>query len=348
MPKKCFMLFLPAILALWMVSCATETPYSSMSGWVMRQNAIPRYFAPYDIFFIPPSVISARDDKPREWTRQKETERIYNFVYYQLSEQFGTKVRFFVPLIHHLEREEAEHYLDAPPETFRETPFEPVIENTVEAFRYYLKNYHVPGRPFIIAGQGQGALAAYEMMKRCHEITPENGFVAAYLTGMPGLRTDRIAKDFEGRGIRPARGMTDTGVILGWCIQGHSEPKTIPPDPERCVINPLSWRTDEEPAAASANSRSVLYNEFDPNPLERRIEAKKFCGAVIDKASGTLKILPDKTQVKVMRFIDGQKFPCNDMGLFLQSILTNMRNRVDQYRHEILWRSREQRAGRRK
>lgn len=345
MSGRSFTLSLFSVLALGMVSCVTETPYASMQGWVMRQNSTPRYFAHYDIFFVPPSLGSGGSADSREWTRQKDTERIYNFVYYQLVEPFGNRIRFFVPQINAAERAEAARYLAEDPEKLWDTPFRHVIENTLEAFEYYLENYHVPGRPFIIAGQGQGALAAYEMMKRCKGVAPENGFVAAYLTGMPGLRRDRIEKDFGKRGIVPARGMTDTGVILGWCVKGHSEPEEIPPDPERYVINPLSWRTDDAAVPASANSRSILYNEFDPNPLERCLETKHCCGAAIDSRNGVLELLPAAGQEKTARFIAGQRFRCNDMGLFVQSMRINMKNRVDQYRHDILWRNREQRAG---
>ena len=333
-----FLLF-PAVLML--VSCST-TPYASMRGWVMRQNATPRYFAVYDIFCIPPSLFTGNERELQNWTRQKETERVYNFVYYQMAEQYGNKVRFFVPQVHLLPKNEAGEYLNSELEDFRKTPFESVIENSLESFNYYLENYHVPGRPFIIVGQGQGALAAYEMMKRCKKITPENGFVAAYLTGMPGLKADRIEKDFSGRGIHPAAGMLDTGVILGWCVPGNSEPEEISPDPDRYVINPLSWKRTADPVPAGENIRSVFYNEFNPNPLERKLEGKNFCGAAVDGQNGVLKILPGNGMEKEKRFIESQRFRYNDMGLFFQSIMTNMGNRVDQYNHNVLWRNRKQ------
>ena len=82
-----FLLFLATSM---LVSCST-TPYASMEGWVMRQNATPRYFAVYDVFYLPPSLFSGDEKKLQNWSRRKETERIYNFVRCQMAEQYGIK-----------------------------------------------------------------------------------------------------------------------------------------------------------------------------------------------------------------------------------------------------------------
>ena len=338
MLKKIIMLRNLLPLLLFTVSCGAPNPYSTMDGWILRQNAIPRYFAEYDIFLIPPSLFEEGETDDPAWSKQKENERIYNFVHCQISEYFGRKVRFFVPQVHRLSRSEAGKILVSPPEEWESTEFSYAIHNTLESFKFYYKNYHCIKRPFIIIGYGQGAAAAYEMMKRMPEIRPENGFVAAYLPGFPGLRDDRIQEDFGDRGIRPARGAVDTGVILGWCVPGHTELGEVPPEPRRYVINPLSWKTDQIEVPASANPLSVLYDEFDPDPLARRLEVKNFCGAVIDRESGTLRISPAPGQKAAAAFIAKQKIRCNDTGLFLQSIVLNVNNRVARYRRELVWR----------
>ena len=52
MKKEAFLrLFLPFLAMSMLVSCST-TPYASIEGWIMRQNATPRYFAAYDVFYL--------------------------------------------------------------------------------------------------------------------------------------------------------------------------------------------------------------------------------------------------------------------------------------------------------
>ena len=59
------------------------------------------------------------------------------------------------------------------------------IEDTKTAFQYFMKFFHKPGMPYILIGHSQGASDLYELLRTTPEITPESGFAAAYLAGLP-------------------------------------------------------------------------------------------------------------------------------------------------------------------
>jgi hypothetical protein len=96
-------------------------PYYNVDSWYVRQNAVPQYFAPYDVFYM--------FSEPYDDGKMSITNRDFTV---KQTELFGKKVRVFAPLCR--DADDAETALD-----------------------WYLDNYHDPDRPFVFLGEGEGA-----------------------------------------------------------------------------------------------------------------------------------------------------------------------------------------------
>ena len=134
------------------------------------------------------------------------------------------------------------------------------IEDTQTAFRHFMKFFHQPGMPYILVGHSQGASDLYELLLATLEITPESGFAAAYLAGLPKKTAAEIDRDFEGRGIRRGKGEDDTGVILVWNTVSEDSGENVFTVPGGAVINPVNWKADAPPADLS-DSRETERND---------------------------------------------------------------------------------------
>ncbi len=100
------------------------------------------------------------------------------------------------------------------------------------------------GRPFVIAGFSQGALAVVEVLKHMDDDTYQD-MAAAYVMGYK-VTPDDVASCSR---IKAAEGATDTGVTI--CYNTVKDVKYIVPiisAPCAMCINPVNWATDATPA----------------------------------------------------------------------------------------------------
>ncbi|MBQ6742233.1 MAG: DUF3089 domain-containing protein [Bacteroidales bacterium] len=108
-----------------------------------------------------------------------------------------------------------------------------------EAFTYYLEHYN-QGRPFILAGFSQGAMAVVDLLKRMDEETYSR-LVAAYVIGYKVTGEDahiRGARDSADLGVTVCyNSVRDNGCVIPFLSEGN-----------RVAINPVNWRTDATPA----------------------------------------------------------------------------------------------------
>ena len=93
------------------------------------------------------------------------------------------------------------------------------IEDTKTAFLYFLERFHTPGMPYILIGHSQGASDLYELLRDTPEITPESGFVAAYLPGLP----KKTAEEFHSWEKKNASYKSFSGLL-----DNYLESKKIP------------------------------------------------------------------------------------------------------------------------
>ena len=111
------------------------------------------------------------------------------------------------------------------------------------AFDHYLKHYN-NGRPFILAGFSQGAIAVIDLLKAMDDDTYSR-LVAAYVIGFKITDDDLSASQH----IVAARDSDDLGVTVCYnSVRDNSCAVPILSDGCRMAINPVSWRTDATPA----------------------------------------------------------------------------------------------------
>lgn len=107
------------------------------------------------------------------------------------------------------------------------------------AFDYYMEHYN-NGRPFILAGFSQGAMAVVDLLNEMADSTYSR-LVAAYVIGYKVTDTNAH--------IRPAKDSADLGVTICYnSVKDNSCAVPILSDGNLVAINPVSWSTDATPA----------------------------------------------------------------------------------------------------
>ena len=108
-----------------------------------------------------------------------------------------------------------------------------------KAFDYYLEHYNT-GRPFILAGFSQGAMAVVDLLNEMADST-YNHMVAAYVIGYKVTNTNAH--------ILPAQDSADLGVTICYnSVRDNSCAIPLLSDSNLVAINPVNWRTDATPA----------------------------------------------------------------------------------------------------
>jgi len=168
-----------------------------------------------------------------------------------------------------------------------------VREDVYAALELYFKRIN-QGRPFILAGQEQGSALLSFVLDEYMKNHPEylDRMIAAYV---PGFRFTREYFEKNPQ-LKAAQGETDTGVIVSWNMEGPEE-GTHPGAKQKnagsdgaAVINPLNWRTDGAPAAASENTGSMVHRPYSnlwsrvPGYADARIDTER--GVLISQVRG--------------------------------------------------------------
>lgn len=198
------------------------------------------------------------------------------------------------------------------------------IQDTADAFAYYMK-YWNQGRPFILLGHSQGAMNLYCLLRDQKEMSVRNGFVAAYLIGLPKVTKDRFSIDFASREITTAQSERDLGVVIVWNTQNAEAADSMFSGPGVLCINPLNWRTDEKAAGASENRGAVFY-DYKTGKTERKAA---FCGAKVDSKKGALIVdLPSVGEYDRNGTMGKGIFHGNDICFFAENLRFNAVLRV--------------------
>ena len=131
--------------------------------------------------------------------------------------------------------------------------FDTAYSDVKAAFEYYLKHYN-NNRAIVIASHSQGTTHAKRLIKEFFDNKPlQNKLVMAYLVGMP-------IKEKEFDQIPVCSDSTKTGCFVTWRTyrKGIEIPKKS--NDKIAVVNPLSWKYDEEYISSSLNYGGILFN----------------------------------------------------------------------------------------
>lgn len=283
--------FYPLFLALGMLfapGCASQTvppapaaerlavaapDYTQPGSWAVlpEAGAEPQ---PFDVFYVYPTVFV----DPAHPVMDISVPKLRNkaeLIAREHTGMFQGKFNVFAPHYRQCELSRAMPVLEKEPVDL--TVLQPGFDDIRRAFRNFLANRN-HGRPFILIGHSQGAMALLELMKTD---LPEGSIarrnlIAAYLPGWPVRPADLAAYPQ----LRPAAGELDTGVVVSWNTEA---PGTgYPVFSGGICINPLNWRTDGVPAGRAANLGAVFFDRT--GAVEREIPG--FCGAAVDAKRG--------------------------------------------------------------
>ena len=132
-----------------------------------------------------------------------------------------------------------------------------------KAFAYYLEHYN-QGRPFVLAGFSQGAMAVVDLLKEMDDETYSR-LVAAYVIGYKVTETNAH--------IRPAMDSSDLGVTV--CYNSVRDNDCAIPmlsEGNLMAINPVNWRTDASPATIVDSHGDTLTVILDTTSLLLHID----------------------------------------------------------------------------
>ena len=206
------------------------------------------------------------------------------------------------------------------------------IEDTKTAFQYFMEFLHKPGMPYILIGHSQGASDLYELLRTTPEITPESGFAAAYLAGLPKKTAIEIERDFAGRDIRIGKGEDDTGVILVWNTIAKDAGDNVFTVPGGAVINPVNWKVDDTPSDLSSSKATGYYYVSEKEPAGT-FKASLLNGIHVDPARGALIVnLPGDNQYDASAQMGEGVFHANDIFFFAEFLRDNMVRRAAAWR----------------
>ena len=310
----------------WVVVVSVGTvDYGDRNNWVIRDLEIRGGF---DVFYVYPTLVASREHPLMDWRDPQVAAKTRGFARAQTTAILG-EVRIFAPYVRQLE------FRRCIDELRRRVPWADSgmrvgMDDTVAAFDYYLRHWN-QGRPFVLMGHSQGAIDLYWLLKTRRDITPERGFIAAYLPGLPGLTGEVFARDFAGRAIRPARGAEEIGVIVSWNTLSPRAAAKFAGRGALC-INPLNWRTDATPASAELNTGAFFY-DYRTGETERQ---PRVCGATVDPERGVLLVdLPENSRYDAKGQLGMGVFHGSDIWLFADNIRANMHLRAAVWRKKF-------------
>ena len=324
MLKSLFTLIVLAFF--WNVSAVN---YASKNAWLIAEKN--KQNTEFDVFYIHPTLLRDAAKPYPDFANAKVRARLKGFSAAQAG-IFGNAARIFVPAVRQLE---IGRCLAGDLKT--NPLLQPGIEDTVAAFRYYIKHFNPGGRrPYILMGHSQGAIDLYELLKQAPEISPARGFVAAYLAGLPKVTVKQIESDLGGKGIIPARDEGSTGVVIVWNTQLAGAKNPFFTGPGTYGINPVNWRTDSFKSDKKQHKGMVL---FDHRKLKQvtfvtRDGKAPVCTAKLSDNGGLIvEDVPEKALKLYSGFGKGVLHAA-DIWLFAGNIVENARLRVRLYQQK--------------
>lgn len=265
-----------------------------------------------DVFFVHPTTISKAYGKwNADLTDEKLNKKVDNLPIHHQASVFNGSGRVFAP-----------RYRQANYEAFMtlgtsnsNKALALAYSDVKAAFLYYLENWN-EGKPFIIAGHSQGSFHNIQLVKEVIDTTALlNQMVAAYLVGMPVVKTDF-------KNCKPCQQEDDTNCFLTWnTMKKKSYPQFYEEYFKNAIChNPLSWETNEFYCSEDYHEGMV--------PKEFRKFYKNMHGAKVHK--GVLWV--DAVKIPGIPFSRLVKnWHIGDYNLFYGNIRENVAVRVNEY-----------------
>ncbi|MEY3433519.1 MAG: hypothetical protein RL131_1455 [Bacteroidota bacterium] len=183
-----------------------------------------------------------------------------------------------------------------------------------DAFLYYLKNEN-KGRPIIIASHSQGTTHATRLIKEFFDGKPlQKQLVCAYLIGMGVKKSEYSA-------IPVCQDGSETGCFVSWRTfrQDYEDGWAKRTDTGIAVVNPVTWKTNDQIAPASMHQGAILYNLKKMYPQTHQTQAQ----------GGALWISRPKFPGSFL--YKSKNYHAGDINLFYVDIRKDVSNRLDRF-----------------
>jgi hypothetical protein len=203
--------------------------------------------------------------------------------------------------------------------------FDLAYADVATAFDRYMKDYN-QGRPFILAGFSQGSEMLLRLMaEKFDDPALSDQLVAAYLIGWRVTPEDLTNYPF----LKMAQDSGDIGVIVSFNSEAEGiQTSLIVPD-KTLGINPLNWKTDATPAAASEN-KGAVFTDYAGGVVK---EVPNLTGAYLDPTRGSLRVTdvsPAEFPPVLDIFQEGV-YHLYDYQFFYRNLQENVKERIGNY-----------------
>jgi len=182
------------------------------------------------------------------------------------------------------------------------------------------------GRPFIFSGHSQGSAMIRMILEDYMQVHPDylERMIAAYAIGF-GFDGKYFSRNTQ---VLPAAEEFDTGVVVSWNTEGPgaTKPNLVINAPCCCVINPLTWTTDDSYGSADKNLGSL---EVNSETGECHV-IKGYGDAQVDARRGAL-ICTTETHYTLLDLFGDRSLHTKDYSLYWENIKENGRNRIDAF-----------------
>ena len=326
--KRLFALLAAALLGLAAASelRAEALDYNDPRNWVIPPETLGGKVedgTEFDLFYLYPTLVSSKEKPLMDHLDPKVRAKTEGFAAAQTVAIFGGKARVYAPYVRQLEYTRCIGEA-ADPARWESGGMRQGIEDAAAAFRFYFERLR-QGRPFVLLGHSQGAIELYLLLRNTPEITPGNGFAAAYLPGLPRLTRQHFAADFANRPIRLAQCADDVAVVAVWNSQSPDATESPFTAPGCVGINPLDWSVSGEALPAERNAGAYFYNYRSGKGSWQA----RFCGAKLDPTTGALIVdLPSMSKYDAKGFMGRGVFHMNDIWFFAGNLRDNALLRV--------------------
>lgn len=302
------------------MSTAAAVDYSRADSWLVRPDSPD---GSVDIFYVYPGLCGRAGSggalcpagDPSSRSRAEEITRFQAGVF----EPIGN---IYVPFYR---QSNSIVFLGLAPQD-RDSRILPSAADLAAAFDYYMRNYN-KGRPFILAGHGQGSAALLKgVLGDYLRANPEarSLMVAAYILGY-GVTSDYLSENAH---LRFAERRDDLGVIISYSTEipemGGPNPVLLP---RTVAINPINWSRSARKGTA-AQSQGANLRLFDGEDM-----VKDFADARVNLKRGVVECstVPWEEKYGAEAFPDGA-LPAGDYAFYYYDLRRNAQDRVDAFR----------------
>ena len=229
------------LFALMPQRCARQADDASpVIEWYVSDNQTSVCPDKADVFYIcSTDVLSSGDSLFRAHLTDDDKDAMKGEIAF-MQNVFGDEFNFFSPYYHQFTLDAA----GLPEDEFADV-WKDVTAEICEDFEYYIANLN-GGRPFILAGFSQGAMAVLEILKSMDDDTYSQ-MVAAYMLGYR-----LTGEDLEHPHVKAAQDAGSSGVTISFnSVSTTSDMWPLVSEGAATCINPLNWTTDATPAELS-------------------------------------------------------------------------------------------------